>query len=201
MDVKRTKYSPSTFAQMEEQYYAAVTTGNMSSVLPDTYKGKTPTLWDEFHNQYPAPASIQKIVDDAKFVRNWPGCSVYKRFVCACDACLELMDEEVTYFHGIMNEIDLESKSPAPTNYPTLPSFEIEQHDLNAANGMVIRAIHVYDGYAIDDIFADFGPETPRFTSLQMRKNNAFAYEHDKEEESKWVKRQQLTPTRLVFLP
>ena len=42
MDVKRIKYSPSTFAQMEEQYYAAVTTGNMSSVLPTLTKGKHP---------------------------------------------------------------------------------------------------------------------------------------------------------------
>ena len=129
-----------------------------------------------------------------------PGCSVYKRFVCACDDCVKLLDEKCTYFHGIMNEIDLESKSPTPMIYDST-KFEIEQHDLNAANGMVIRATHVYDGYAIDDIFADFGPETPRFTSLQLRKTNAFAYEHEKIEESKWVKRQQLTPTQLVFLP
>ena len=100
-----------------------------------------------------------------------------------------------------MNEIDLESTSPAPLKYPVLPSFEIEQHELNAANGMVIRATHVYDGYDIDEIFADFGPETPRFTPLQLRKTNPFAYENEKSNESKWVQRQQLTPTRLVFLP
>ena len=97
--------------------------------------------------------------------------------------------------------MDLASKSPAPLKYPALPSYEIEQHDLNAATGMVIWAVHVYEDYAIDGIFADFGPETPRFSALELRKTNAFAYEEAKNEEAKWVKRQQLTPTRLVFLP
>ena len=84
------------------------------SVLPDSYRGKTPTDWDELHNLYPAPASIQKIVDDSKFVRNLPGCSIYKRFICACDDCLNSLDEVVAYFHDIMDEMDLASKSPAP---------------------------------------------------------------------------------------
>ena len=182
---------------MEEQYYDAVITGNMKSLLPDSYKGKAPTLWDELHNLYPAPASILKIVDDLKFVRNWPSCSVYQRFVCACDNCVKLLDEDVTYFHAtIMNEMDLDSKSPAPTKYPVLPCFEIEQY-MNTATCIVVRATHAYE----DDIFADFGPETSKFTSLQLLKTTAFAYEHEKSEDAKWVKRQQLTPTRLFFLP
>ena len=99
----------------------------MNSVLPDTYRGKTPTVWDEPHNLYLAPASIQKIVDDFNFVRNWPGCSIFKRFICACDDCLISLDKEVTY---IMDEMDLASKSPAPLKYRALPSYEIEQYDL-----------------------------------------------------------------------
>ena len=201
MDVKRMKYSPSTYERLEEEYYDAILCGNMNTVLPDTYRGKAPTIWDELHNLYPAPASIQKVVDDFKFVRNWPGCSIYKRFICVFDDCLLSLDEEVTYFHDIMDEMDLASKSPAPLKCPALPSYEIEQRDLNAATGMVIRAVHVYEDYAIDGIFADFGPETPRFSALELRKTNAFAYEEAKNEEAKWIKRQQLTPTRLVFLP
>ena len=72
---------------------------------------------------------------------------------------------------------------------------------MNTATGIVVRATHAYEGYAIDDIFADFGPEPSKFTSLQLLKTNAFAYEHAKSEDAKWVKRQQLTPTRLFFLP
>ena len=97
--------------------------------------------------------------------------------------------------------MDRDSNSPAHTKYPVLPCYEVEQHNLNAATGIVVRAIYVFKDYAIDDIFADFGPETPKFTSLKLRKTNTFAYEYAKSEDAKWVKRQQLTPTRLVFLP
>ena len=86
--------------------------------------------------------------------------------------------------------MDLDSNSPAPTKYPVLPCFEIGQHDMNAATG-----------YSIDNMFADFGPETQKFTPLLLRKTNTFAYEYTKSEDAKWVKRQQLTPTRQVFLP
>ena len=87
-----------------------------------------------------------------------------------------------------MDEMDLASKSPAPLKYPTSPSYEVDQYDFNAATGMVIRGVHVYEDYAINGMFADFGPESPKFSALEFRKTNAFAYENAKSEEAKWVK-------------
>ena len=61
-----------------------------------------------------------------------------------------------------------------------MPVYEIEQYELNVATGMVIRAVPVYEDYAIDGMFADFGPETPRFSVLELRKTYAFAHENAK---------------------
>ena len=56
---------------------------------------------------------------------------------------------------------------------------------MNAATGIVNRAIHVYKDYTIDGMFANFGPATPKFTTLELPKTNTFAYEHAKSEEAK----------------
>ena len=52
---------------------------------------------------------------------------------------------------------------------------------MNAAFGMVIHAVHVYDGYAIENGSAAECPLTPRFiiTSIDMHKTNAECVEFE----------------------
>ena len=50
---------------------------------------------------------------------------MHKRFVCACDGCITLLDEDVSYFHGSMEDLDLESISPATNKCPVLESYEV----------------------------------------------------------------------------
>ena len=50
--------------RLEEEYFAEVVSGNMRVLLPESYKGKTLTIWDELHTLYPGPASIKKLVDN-----------------------------------------------------------------------------------------------------------------------------------------
>ena len=96
----------------------------MRDMLSESYKGGNPSVWEELHTLSPAPASI---VDDFKFVRKWPECSIYKRFLCAYEECIKLLDDDVSYFHGSMEEMDLESMSPATDKCLVLESYKVQR--------------------------------------------------------------------------
>ena len=198
MDPKRVKYSPATFKNMEKNYLDDLVSGRLAALVPDTYKGKKPTNWEELHRHFPAPSSVQLQADQRAFERKMRTQLRLNRFTCACDNCQEATNTEISYFHSVMDDID-NQLTPIPVRYPVVPTNMVVQYDMNAAFGMVIHAVHVYDGYAIENGSADECPLTPRFTSIDMRKTNAECVEFERKEQEKWIHRMGMTPTRLVF--
>ena len=69
MDIKRTKYYPATFLNLERQYLSSLMQGHYSEVVPDSYKGRTHTLCDQFQAAFPTPMPIGDLVATMAFKR------------------------------------------------------------------------------------------------------------------------------------
>ena len=53
-----------------------------------------------------------------------------------------------------MEEMDIQL-TPMPVRYPAVPTNTAVQYVMNAAFGMIVNAVHVYDGYTIENGDAD----------------------------------------------
>ena len=81
MDIKQTKYFPATFLNLERQYLSSLMQGKYSEVVPESYKGRTHTLWDQFQAAFPAPMPIGDLVLTRK-AEKYP---INRSFICGCD--------------------------------------------------------------------------------------------------------------------
>ena len=107
MVVKKVKFSPSTFEEVEN----ATMMGNVDRyVTPVEYRGRLQTTWDESASAFPPPgdSTVQP------YGQRWgQHCPIYDCFLppshtCICYKCLTFSQADVSYFHEIMEQSEIQ---------------------------------------------------------------------------------------------
>ena len=75
--------------------------------------------------------------------------------------------------------------TPVPVRDPSVPFVTVERYDMNSAHGMIISAVHEYEGYAIENGTADEYPKTPQFIAVATRKTSTNQVEFERSEQEK----------------
>jgi hypothetical protein len=201
MDQKRTKFSPSTINDLEQavvNQLVGLREGNRYSV-PEEYRGRAQTAWDSLVEAFPVPPSISLSSIRQRFntVRPMYDCFLPPSFNCICYKCLVATAPDITYYHEIMEQAEIEDTDETP----------ISPHVCSIGNGClefqttflssVVHTAHFYTDYvyvpgtaAYDEV-----PLTPTFTRVRF---NAPA-SCNEEQKRKYVQRMRITPTRLFF--
>ena len=166
MHLKRVKYSPASFINLERQYLSSIMQGADSAVLPVTYRGQPFTLWNQFQESFPTPSFLQIKVDKNRVLRSNASKFASSVYVCGCELCEARVDDEVSYFHLVMDGMML-IISPVPRH--------VEAADNPNTTGAVYAAmarteqiVHIYDDYAtLHEIDMEV-PQTPKYSIVRM---------------------------------
>ena len=75
--VKRTKFSPSDIEQIEYDFYSRLCGTDNWYEVPEDFKGKEPTAWDQLSTSFPVPVVLQDKVQLLLFQLNYRGCPLY----------------------------------------------------------------------------------------------------------------------------
>ena len=196
MDTKRMKYSPATFLNLERQYLSSLLQGKYSEVVPDSYKGRTHTLWDQFQAAFPAPMPIGDLMATMVFKRKAEQFPIKRCFSCGCDQCMEKLDADIPYFHSIMDDMSINGTPVNTRDYGASSPISVPEPSAQDAINSVIQVCHFYTTYAICGYTNDEDPETPAFTRIRFK---AKISDDADEKRKKWARRMAMTPTKLVF--
>ena len=118
-------------------------------------------------------------------------------YVCGCELCEATTNREVAYFNSIMDEMLL-MPTPEPRRFETnvLP---IQPHSVYATMATVERVIHVYEDDAMIHDVDTVMPQTPIYSIVRMRNDDAEDVEYRKKRQTDYLALMKMTPTRLVF--
>ena len=197
MDPKRIKYSPATFLNLERQYLSSIMQGAYSAVLPATYRGQPMTLWNQFQSSFPAPSSLQMKVDENRILRSNASKIASSMYFCSCELCEARVDEEVTYFHSVMDEM-MNMFSPEPIHVDIVDN-PITTGAVYSAIARTERIVHIYADYAMLHEVDVEVPQTPKYSIVRMSDGIAEFSEYRKKRLANYVALMRMTPTRLVF--
>ena len=124
------------------------------------------TILKLFQEAFPAPASVQMRVDEARILRNNAAMSIHSPYICGCEYCMAKFDSDMPYFHSITDDMLLQN-TPEPKRcdryvHQSSPVFAY------TAMGNILSIVNVYEEYAmLHDVTLEM-PETLMFSTVKV---------------------------------
>ena len=205
MDQKRTKFSPSNIDELEKTVIARLVglrDENRYSV-PDEFRGRIQTTWDTLVEAFPMPAhlniptlkqTLKQTVNSCKPIYD---CFLPPSYNCICYKCLVATAPDVSYFHEIMEQADIEGSDEKSPLLNIVPDEDARLDTNDSFLSCVVHAAHFYTDYVYVPGVATYNevPSTPTFSRVRF---NAPAT-NDQEMRRKYIRRMKIVPVRLVF--
>ena len=199
MDAKKVKFSPSTFQEVENATIERLI-GNVDRyATPVEYRGRFQTTWDKLATAFPPHGDSTVQPYGQRWGRHRPiyDCFLPPSHTCICYKCLTLSQADVSYFHGIMEQSEMEGSSGEYKAARVPASGSVEDFGINSLVGNIQHVAHFYTNYVFVPGYAayDEPPSTPSFTRIRFLENES----QDEELRRKWVRRMRIVPTKLIF--
>ena len=118
-------------------------------------------------------------------------------YFCGCELCNARVDEEVTYFHSVMDEM-MNMFSPEPIHVDIVDN-PITTGAVYSAIARTERIVHIYADYAMLHEVDVEVPQTPNYSIVRMSDAIAEFSDYRKKRLTNYVALMRMTPTRLVF--
>ena len=168
---KRTQFSQSSIDKAEKDLIKRLCGNNNRYQVPDDFRGKEPTTWEQLSNAFPVPSSLQDKVQLLHFQLNYRGCPLFFTTMgCTCMNCIDMQNDYIPYALGVMSDLELDAV-PTPGKPRRIPDLEFEQvvpNGISVATNVIQDYVHIYDGYCMCSHSNAVGstPETPILTRV-----------------------------------
>ena len=167
--------------------------------MPEEFCGRIQTTWDTLVETFPMPAhlNLPTLKQTVNSCRPIYDCFLPPSYNCICYKCLVATAPDVSYFHEIMEQADIEGSDEKS---PLLNVFPDENARLDTDESFlscVVHAAHFYTDYVYVPGVATYNevPSTPTFSRVRF---NAPAT-NDQEMRRKYIRRMKIVPVHLVF--
>ena len=199
MDKKRVKLTSANIDTIEQQTYDRLLGTDNRYAVPEEFRGRQQTAWDDLQQQFPLPERLQSYTTRVTVGRPRYDCFLPPSHTCVCFKCMTHTSTDVSYFHELMEETAI-NDGVYGVEYPVTCNVAPVYEGITGALDIIRNVAHFYTTYVFVPGVSTFDepPSTPTFSKVLLRSNDSVDTVA-RDNQRKHIRRSRMTPTKLFF--